>query len=400
MSLDAFLQQPLGQDTVSDWLVALGLMIAINLGVVLVRSVLVRRVAPIAARTHSGLDDTVIKMLGRTNAVLMAVISLFIASRYLDLSTRVDSALRGAAIIAAFVQVGLWFGTLLAAGIERYHGRVASRDAGSATAVRAMGFAARVLMWALLLLLALDNLGVDVTAMVAGLGIGGIAVALAVQNVLGDILASVSIIADRPFVVGDFIIVEDYMGTVEYVGLKTTHVRSLGGEQIVFANNDLLKARLRNFKRMYERRAVFTFGLSYDTTIEQIERVTQWLRDTISGNPKLRLERAHFSKFGESSLDFEVAYWVRDPDYGLYMDNQQALNLGLMKLLAENGIEFAYPTRTLKFDVPASVRQRMLDVPGSPEGAEDREAEGGPIPQPGPAPGGARQPPLLGRSVQ
>jgi small-conductance mechanosensitive channel len=251
MSLDHFLQLPLLRNTVSDWLVALGLALVINLAVALLQRVLARRIAPLAARTQSGLDDTVVKTLEQTKAFLVAVIGVYIASRYLELPARLDSALRGAAIIAAFLQVGIWAGTLLASGIERYHQRVMSRDAGSATAVRAMGFAARVVMWAILLLLALDNLGIDVTAMVAGLGIGGIAVALAVQNVLGDILASVSIIADRPFVVGDFIIVEDYMGTVEYVGLKTTHVRSLGGEQIVFANNDLLKSRLRNYKRMF-----------------------------------------------------------------------------------------------------------------------------------------------------
>ena len=395
MTPDHFLQLPLLRNTVSDWLVALGLALVINLAVGLFRRVLARRIAPLAARTHSGLDDTVVQVLGQTKTLLVAAISVFVASRYLDLPARVDSALRGAAIIAAFLQVGIWAGTLLASGIERYHQRVMARDAGSATAVRAMGFAARVLMWSILLLLALDNLGVDVTAMVAGLGIGGIAVALAVQNVLGDILASVSIIADRPFVVGDFIIVEDYMGTVEYVGLKTTHVRSLGGEQIIFSNNDLLKARLRNYKRMSERRAVFTFGLAYETTVEQIEKVAQWLRDTINTNPKLRLERAHFFKFGESSLDFEVAYWVRDADYGHYMDQQQALNLGLMKLLADNGIEFAYPTRTLKFDLPTSDHPRMLRAPGAAgDDAHQEEGDaGGPIPQPGPGPG-RKQPQL------
>ncbi|MGH8517166.1 MAG: mechanosensitive ion channel family protein [Panacagrimonas sp.] len=391
MSLDTFLKGTLLHNTVSEWLVALALTLAVNLAIGLLRRVVARRVAPLAARTQSGLDDTVVRVLGRTHAALVLVISLFIASRYLDLPARVDSGLRGVAIAATFLQVGLWVGTLLTSGIERYHARAVSRDAGSATAIRAMGFAGRVLMWALLLLLALDNLGVDVTAMVAGLGIGGIAVALAVQNILGDILASVSIIADRPFVVGDFIIVDEYMGTVEFVGLKTTHVRSLGGEQIVFSNNDLLKARLRNYKRMFERRAVFTFGLSYDTTAEQIEKVTQWLRDTINVNPRLRLERAHFFKFGESSLDFEVAYWVRDADYGVYMDQQQALNLGLMKLLAENDIEFAYPTRTLRFDLPRSANRPMLE-------SEEAETEGGPIPQPGP--GGRSQPPQLERQKE
>jgi small-conductance mechanosensitive channel len=146
---------------------------------------------------------------------------------------------------------------------------------------------------------------------------------------------------------------------------------------------------------MSERRAVFTFGLAYETTVEQIEKVAQWLRDTINTNPRLRLERAHFFKFGESSLDFEVAYWVRDADYGLYMDQQQALNLGLMKLLADNGIEFAYPTRTLKFDLPTSGNPRMLRAPGAAgddAGEEERDA-GGPIPQPGPGPG-SKQPQL------
>jgi small-conductance mechanosensitive channel len=396
MSLDPLLQIPLLHNTLSEWLIALGLALVVNLTVVLARRVLARRIAPLAARTHSGFDDAVVQALGRTHALLVAVISLYIASRYLDLPPRVDSALRGAAIVAAFLQVGRWAGALLAAAVERYHARAVSRDAGSATAIRAMGFAARVLLWALLLLLGLDNLGVDVTAMVAGLGIGGIAVALAVQNILGDLLASVSIIADRPFVVGDFIIVDDYMGTVEHVGLKTTHVRSLGGEQIVFANNDLLESRVRNYKRMHERRAVFTFGLSYDTTVDQIELVTAWLRRTIQANPKLRLERAHFFRFGESSLDFEVAYWVRDPDYGLYMDQQQAMNLGLMTLLAENGIAFAYPTRTLRFDLPAAVPPPML-APAPPSPSDAADAGHGPIPQPGPSPSGRGSPPPLER---
>lgn len=394
MSFDTVLQLPLLHNTVLEWLTALALMLAINLAVALMRRVLARRIAPLAARTHSGLDDTVVNVLARTNAFMVAVIGLFVASRYLDLPARVDSALRGAAILAAFLQAGLWAGTVLGSTIERYHARAVSRDVGSATTIRAVGFAARVLMWTMLLLLALDNLGVDVTAMVAGLGIGGIAVALAVQNILGDLLASVSIIVDRPFVVGDFIIVEDYMGTVEHVGLKTTHVRSLGGEQIIFANNDLLKARLRNYKRMFERRAVFTFGLSYDTTVEQLETVAQWLRDTIGANPHLRLERAHFFKFGESSLDFEVAYWVREADYGVYMDQQQAINLGLMKLLAEHGIEFAHPTRVLKFDLPeSSMRRRMLGATGDEE--RGTEEASGPIPQPGP--GGRKQPEPLAR---
>ncbi len=171
-----------------------------------------------------------------------------------------------------------------------------------------------------MLLLALDNLGVDVTALVAGLGVGGIAVALAVQSILGDLFASLSIVLDKPFVIGDFIIVGDLLGTVENVGIKTTRVRSLSGEQLIFSNADLLNSRIRNYGRMYERRVVFTVGVTYDT-------------------PRHKLE--------DFSLDFETVYYVQDPAYNLYMDIQQAINLELYQRFADEGIEFAYPTQTL-----------------------------------------------------
>lgn len=368
MSIESFLQYPLLSNPVIDWLICLGILIAVNLTVSLVKRVIARRVAPLTAHTQSGLDDLAVRVIDRTHAGLVLLISIYIASHYLDLGAGVEKALRGIVIVAAFVQIGRWLGAVLNNTFARYQARATQRDAGSATAIRAMGYAAHVVMWSMLLLLTLDNLGIDVTAMVAGLGIGGIAVALAVQNVLGDVLASVSIIVDRPFVVGDFIIVDDYLGTVQHIGLKTTHVRSLGGELIIFSNNDLLKARVRNYKRMVDRRAVFTFGVSYATPPEQLEGIAQYLRDMIGNHADMRLERAHFFKFGDSSLDFEVAYWVKSPDYGFYMDCQQEINLGLMKELNARGVVFAHPIRMLKFDAPVQV------APGVGEAA-DRAGE-------------------------
>jgi small-conductance mechanosensitive channel len=332
---------------------AWGLALAITLGVVLavklVHRIAGKRVSEAAARTKSDADDAVLRVLARTHGLFVLAVGLYVGSRYLDLDPRADRALDLFLTVAVALQVGRWGSAALEFFFERHRQRAARTDAGATTAIAALSFAARFLMWVLLLLLALDNLGVDVTAMVAGLGIGGIAVALAVQNILGDLFASVSIIVDRPFVVGDFIIVDDYMGTVEHVGLKTTHVRSLGGEQIIFANNDLLKTRVRNYKRMYERRVVFTFGVEYGTSPQQLKDVAEFLRALVTTTPRTRLERAHFFKFGESSLDFEVAYWVQDPDYNAYMDIQQNFNLRIMEQLAARKVAFAFPTRTVAF---------------------------------------------------
>jgi small-conductance mechanosensitive channel len=168
-----------------------------------------------------------------------------------------------------------------------------------------------------------------------------------VQNVLSDLFASLSIVLDKPFVIGDFIIVDDLLGSVEYIGLKTTRIRSLSGEQIVFSNTDLLNARIRNFKRMYQRRAAFTFGVTYQTPYEQLATIPQMVRDIIEDQDAASFDRAHFFRYGASSLEFEVVYHVLDPDYNRYMDIQQAINLELFRRFEAEGISFAYPTQTL-----------------------------------------------------
>jgi len=194
---------------------------------------------------------------------------------------------------------------------------------------------------------ALDQLGVDVTALVAGLGIGGIAVALALQNILGDLFASAAIVLDKPFMVGDFIVVGEHAGTVEKVGLKTTRVRSLSGEQLVFANALLLNAQLRNFKRMNERRIAFAIGVTYETPLEKLRALPGWLKAAVEAQPKARFDRAHFKSYGDFSLNFEVVYYVLSAEFNVYMDAQQAINLTIYEKLAQEGVQFAYPTRTL-----------------------------------------------------
>jgi small-conductance mechanosensitive channel len=253
--------------------------------------------------------------------------------------------------------VAFWGSTLIEVGLQRYVKTKAQEDAAAATTLSVLGFIARVALWVMLTLLALSNLGFDITALVAGLGVGGIAVALAAQNILGDLFASLSIVFDKPFVIGDFIIVDDLSGTVERIGMKTTHLRSLGGELIVFSNADLLKTRIRNYKRMYERRVVFSLGVTYQTPADTLARVPDIVRDIITARSNTRFDRAHFKSYGDFALIIEAVYYVLDPDYNAYMDIQQAINLEIFRRFAREGVEFAYPTQTLYLNraAPASV---------------------------------------------
>ena len=202
-------------------------------------------------------------------------------------------------------------------------------------------------MWSIVLLLALDNLSIDVTALVTGLGIGGIAVALAAQNILGDLFASLTIVLDKPFLLKDFLIVNEFLGTVEHIGLKTTRLRSLTGEELVFSNADLLNSRIRNYGRMFERRVVFSLGVVYQTPRDKLAKIPDIIRSAIEAQEKTRFDRAHFKDFGAYALNFEAVYYVLVPDYNVYMDTQQAINFYIHEQLEAEGIEFAYPSQTV-----------------------------------------------------
>jgi small-conductance mechanosensitive channel len=356
-----------------SWLTAIAVAVGINAVVGVVKWVIISRLSKFASQTATHLDDAAIEIAKATRQWLVIFVSLYVALQYLELAPRLEGAFRIAATIAAFLQLGLWANSGFRCWIELYRERAMKANIGAATSIGAMAFIGQVVLWSVVLLLGLDNLGVDVTALIAGLGVGGIAVALAVQNILGDLFASLSIVIDKPFVVGDFIIVDTFAGTVEYVGLKTTRIRSLGGEQIVFANSDLLQARVRNYKRMWERRILFNFGVLYQTTADQLEKIPVLVKAIIEQQPLARFDRAHFAKFGDSSLDYEVVYWMQDPDYTKYMDTQQAINLALVREFEAHGIGFAYPTRTLFVEGPIQVQNAAAADEGEGEDRPGRE---------------------------
>jgi small-conductance mechanosensitive channel len=351
-----------------SWGVAAGIAAAACLLLLLLKRLLVRRIQRFAANTATYLDDLAAQVLDATNPVFIFLVGLFIGSHWLVLPEKTTTLLSHLAIAAVLLQVARWGDVAVHGWLRRYRLRRSEQDAASTTSTAALGFVARTVLWLVIILMILDNFGVNITTLVASLGIGGIAVALAIQNILGDLFSSLSIVLDKPFVVGDFITVDDIAGTVEYVGLKTTRVRGLGGEQIVFSNSDLLKSRIRNYKRMQTRRIVFGIGVTYEIEKAKLLAIPRILREAVEAQPQAKFDRAHFKSYGASSLDFEVVYIVQTPDYGVYMDIQQAINVILFERFAEEGIEFAYPTQTVRLANP-EIRLAAGERPADPGSA-------------------------------
>ncbi len=312
----------------------------------IVRRVAARRLRAAAERTVARVDYLMAELIAATRFPFLLVFSLYIGSLAVLLPARVSRIADKAVVLALLFQAAAWGNRAIVFWLSGYVGK-SDVDASAKTTVTLLSYIGKAVVWAVILLLMLENVGVNVTSLIAGLGIGGVAVALASQNVLGDLFASLVIALDKPFVVGDSIAIDDLSGSVEDIGLKTTRVRSVSGEQIIFSNTDLLKGRLRNYKSMGERRVVFSLGVTCQTPAGKLEAIPGAVREIIEGVGRTRFDRAHFQSFGDSSLNFEVVYHVEGADYNLYMDVQQEINLAIYRRFEAEGIEMAYPTRTL-----------------------------------------------------
>jgi small-conductance mechanosensitive channel len=344
----SFFEQSFYHNTLKNWLIALGIALVAFLFLRLLRAVSYRKVKTFAERTTTSLDDLVAELIYRTKYVFLSLLSIYLGSLLLTLPATVKVVINKLMTMALLIQGAFWGSAIFDHLVRRHQQRKkAEEDTAGLMTFTALGFILRLVLWSIVAILALDNLGVQVTALVAGLGVGGIAVALAVQNILGDLFASMSIVLDKPFVIGDFIIVDDIMGTVEHVGLKTTRLRSLSGEQIIFANSDLLKSRIKNYKRMEERRVVLFLGVVYQTPAEKLAAIPRLVREIVETQELARFDRSHLKEFGDFALIFENVYSLKTPDYDAYMDTQQAINLDIYRRFQEEGIEFAYPTQTI-----------------------------------------------------
>ena len=314
----------------------------------IVRRILLKKVKILSEQTETKIDDFMIDLVTRIAVPLSYVAISFVAIDMLILPDALDNVIKVMVkfvIVIALLLVGVRF---LDYATQSFL-KSSSFEENSRKSMYGMVRVFKILIWGIAIIAFLDNIGFKVTGIIAGLGIGGVAVAMAAQAVLKDLFSYFAIVFDRPFVIGDFIIVDDKLGTVEHIGIKTTCISSLSGEQIIFSNSDLTDSRVHNYKRMYKRRVVFSLGLTYETSAEKLTKTPQLIEDIITKIDDVQFDRAHFKSYGDFSLNFEVVYYVLGNDYTKYMNIQQDINLSIYRVFEEKGIIFAYPTQTVHF---------------------------------------------------
>jgi len=349
-----------------DWAAATLTVIAAYAVLSSVLRLICNRLDARARRTGHRFDILVTAVLRDTHPLFIALAALLAGSYFIDLPTRIANKLDHIWFVIIGFQIALW----LNRGVKLWaRDRLSTQTHATRNPVitSMTAWVLRFALWSMLLLAILANVGVNITAFVASLGVGGVAVALAVQSILSDLFASLAIGLDKPFEIGDFIVFESIAGTVQNVGLKTTRIRSLSGEEIIASNTALLKSTIHNYKRMSERRIVFSFGVTYDARAAQLQKIPDIVRRAVEAAGNTRFDRAHFKEFGENALNFEVVYFVTDPDFNLYMDIQQRINLTILEGLENLGTSFALPTRTIQL-------VRRDGEPVGPEALADRNS--------------------------
>lgn len=341
-----FLNQTYWGNTVQAYFIAVGIFV---LGLILVKilqKIVLFRLKKWAQNTETTLDDLLIKSIEKSIIPLLYYAIFYSAITSLTLHDRASRIIEVASLFIVTFFIVRFISSTIMFSIT-YFIKKQERGEEKARQLRGMTVLINIFVWVIGLVFLMDNLGFDISAVIAGLGIGGIAIALAAQTILGDLFSYFVIFFDRPFEVGDFITVQDKVGTVEYTGIKTTRVRALTGEQLVFSNTDLTNSRIHNFKKMQERRVVFKLGVIYQTTAAQLEEIPKLVRGIIESHSDVRFDRGHFASYGDFSLNFEFVYFVSGSDYVKYMDTQQSINLKIYAEFEKRGIEFAYPTQTL-----------------------------------------------------
>ena len=366
MDLNTLLNREFLGNTLLAWLIAAALFLATFAVLKILRRLLLDRFTRLSARTATGFDDLVADLFRHTHGWFLLLVALGVAATALTVSPdarRYIRMLLGAGVI---VQLMIWGN----AAINGWMRRQSALREGALGTLTAIAFMARLALWAVLIILLLDNFGLKVTTLLGALGVVGIAGALAAQSVLGDLFAAISIFLDKPFEVGDFIAFDGLVGTVRGVGLRSTRINALGGEQLIVSNSDLLKSRISNYKRMVERRVAFQIGVVYGLPRDVVAEIPGIIQAVIEEQEPVRFDRSHFKGFGASSLDFEAVYFVLTPDYTAYMNIQQAINLGILRRFEEKDIGFAFPTRTVIIEQTAvagrssgATRDGMDDAP-------------------------------------
>jgi len=346
---NGFLQQTYFQNKIIDYLTVLAIFILLIIVIKIGQGLLIKLLKAWAKKTTTKIDNKFViafeqKIKPFLNLLYFSV--LYFSIKQLNFNPQIEKFLN-----VFFIVLLTFFGvrfllSIITYSVETYWIKK-EKDLSKKQVLKGVITILNLVAWSIAIIILLDNLGIKVSALVAGLGIGGIAIALAAQTLLGDFFSYFIIFFDRPFKIGDFIIVGDYLGTVDHIGLKTTRIHSLSGEQIVFSNQDLTNSRVRNYKQMDRRRVAFQFGVIYQTSLEQLKKIPRIVEDIITNIPETSFDRAHFASYGDFSLNFEVVYYVQGSNYNKYMNVQQEINFQLKEAFEKQEIEFAYPTQTV-----------------------------------------------------
>lgn len=346
--MDNVLEKEYYGNTVEHYLIALAIIIGTMIFIRLFRKRMLNQIKKWTKKTETKLDDYIISGIEKFGLPILNFVAIYVGLSFLVLPEKVTRIIGNAFTVVFIFYLVRLISSIIRLMLESFIG---NQEGGQEKLKQINGIMLLIngVIWLLGFLLLFDNLGYNVTTIVAGLGIGGIAIALAAQNILGDLFNYFVIFFDRPFEIGDFITVDDKKGTVEYIGIKTTRLKSITGEQLVFSNSDLTNSRIHNFKRMEQRRVVFSLGVIYQTPTQLLEKIPTLVKGIVEAQAGVTFDRAHFQKFGASSLDYEVVYFVGTSDYNQYMDLQQKINMEIFKVFEQEGIDFAYPTQSIIF---------------------------------------------------
>jgi small-conductance mechanosensitive channel len=336
-------------NSVKEYLAAALTFVVVSGGFLLVRKIVVGRLKWLAEKTQTRVDDLLVELLEMIRAPECYLVAFYLATRPLAMPGWADKGFKSAVIVSITYRTARMLQRLARFAVVEGLLKGQQQDSAYHHTTTAVTYLANALVWSLAIVFCLDNLGFSVSSIVAGLGIGGIAVALAAQTVLADLFAAIAIYLDRPFVAGDSITWGGNTGTVRRIGFKTTLLQSLSGERLVVPNGQLASAIVQNWAHLRERRVVQTFNAAYGTPTAKLEKVPALLRGLVetAGQDKVRVDRVHLAKLNGSSIDFELVYFILSADYGVHMDVQQRLNLAVLDAFAKEGIEIPFPTQTV-----------------------------------------------------
>lgn len=327
-----------------DYTVAIGVFICALIALKIFKVVIVHNLREFSKKTNTEIDDILIEAVNNIHWPFYIFVSAYLGMLFVNIPAFASIIVFYVFLICVTYYVVRFIEDLVEYGFRKIAEKKKEENTG---VVKLLQTLVKIVLWVGAIVLILSNMGYNVSSLVAGLGIGGIAIALALQNVLSDLFASFSIYFDKPFQVGDFIILGDKMGTVKNVGIKTTRLQALQGEEIVISNSELTSAQIQNFGKMQKRRIVFEIGISYETRSDILEKIPSYIKNICEGIENIELDRAHFKNFGDSSLNYEIVYYVLSGEYTEYMDIQQNINLEIVKKFEEEKIEIAFPTQTL-----------------------------------------------------